>query len=90
MAYVRANLQRETPVNNFGAAHYNYNDLTSTKAAVETAGYFNDASNILQVGDWIFFQASDGYGICAVTGNTFNDQATPYVNPGVVTVAVIL
>jgi len=43
---------------------------TDAKATIDTSGYYNLAVDMMVVGDWVFTEASDGYGIAIITGNT--------------------
>ncbi len=40
------------------------------KASIVAEGYFNDASGVLRVGDWMMINASDGYGLAVVNQNS--------------------
>ena len=55
MAYDPHNLSALTYANGFTLWHYKTPD---TAATVDTSGYFNDASGMLRVGDFIFANAS--------------------------------
>jgi hypothetical protein len=49
---------------------WGYKSATDNKADIDTTGYFNGASSMLQVGDWIIINAADGYGISVVLSNS--------------------
>lgn len=85
MAYSRANLQRLGPQNSGAPVVWTFIDSASTLAQIDGAGYFNDASDVLGVGDWILGNASNGYGIFIVNANSRDLLATPPVD-GVVDV----
>jgi hypothetical protein len=51
MAYDASNLSALTYANGFTLWHYKTQD---TPADVDTAGYFNEATSMLRVGDFIF------------------------------------
>lgn len=50
-------------------SQWGYVSAADTKATIDTEGYFNSASSMLRVGDWVFINASDGYGIAVVSSN---------------------
>lgn len=52
-----------------GITVWGYSSTADAKAAIDTAGYFNSAVNLLRVGDWMLINASDGYGIFIVNAN---------------------
>jgi gentisate 1,2-dioxygenase len=43
---------------------------TDAKATIDTSGYYDLASDVLVIGDWMFTEASDGYGIAIITANS--------------------
>ncbi len=57
MAYLSKNLSVLAYANGFTLWHYTTTDLAIT---VDTAGYFNDASNLLRVGDMLFANVDTG------------------------------
>ena len=61
-----------------------WSSVASTLAACLTAGYFNNAADILSVNDIIFIVASDGLKASHVVSNTRDLSASPVVK-GVVT-----
>lgn len=79
MAYSRENLQRIGPQNSNAPAVFTFQDTSSTLAQIDGSGYFNDAADILKVGDWILGRASNGYGIFIVSSNTRDVAASPPV-----------
>lgn len=79
MAYARANLQRIGPQNRNGPSLFSFADSGSTLATIDGSGYFNDAADILKVGDFLLVVGSNGYGISIVNGNTRDLSATPPV-----------
>lgn len=52
-----------------GFAVWGYATTDDAKAVVVTAEYFNDASDMLRIDDWIFVRATDGHGIAIVNQN---------------------
>lgn len=79
MAYSRANLQRIGPQNRNGPSLFSFADSGSTLAAIDASGFFNDAADILKVGDFILVAGSNGYGISVVNSNTRDLAASPPV-----------
>lgn len=79
MAYSRGNLQRVGPQNRNAPSLFAFADADSTLAQVDGSGYFNDAADILKVGDFVFTLASNGSGIQIVASNTRDLAATPPV-----------
>lgn len=69
MAYTHPSLQRVGPANSDSPTLWTYTTSGDAKAAIDTAGYFNDAADDLTVGDFIFVNASDGGGIYFVNAN---------------------
>ncbi len=71
MAYKKADLAVMSYANGFTQWHYKTVD---TAAVVDTEGYFNDASNMMRVGDFISINAdTDGTpanGLMVVLSNT--------------------
>ncbi|WP_417513769.1 hypothetical protein [Minwuia sp.] len=53
-----------------GFALWGYTTSDDDLSAVTTAGYFNEAKDMLRVNDWLFVKASDGSGIAIVNQNT--------------------
>jgi hypothetical protein len=84
MAYDRTKLQRVGPQNSNAPTVWTYG-TTDALTTVDGSGYFNDAADILQVGDWILVSSSSTYGVQIVTGNTRDLTASPPVE-GVVDV----
>jgi hypothetical protein len=78
MSYSRAGLQRLGPQNSGAPAVFSY-ATTDALTTVDGSGYFNDAADILQVGDWILVSSSSTYGIMIVTSNTRDLTASPPV-----------
>lgn len=80
MAYSRANLKRIGPQHSNAPTFWSYKDTDSALTAIDASGYFNDAADILQVGDLIYAQASSTtFGFAVVTGNTRDLTASPPV-----------
>ena len=79
MAYSRANLQRVGAQNSNSPTLWTFVDSGSTLATIDTSGYMSDAADILQAGDWIFANASNGFGIFIVDTNTRDLTASPPV-----------
>ena len=72
MAFVKANLSLVSySGNGFHMWHYT---TTDAKATVDSANYFNDATNEMNIGDIIFANTSTGgtpeYGIFCVNANS--------------------
>lgn len=84
MAFTRATLQRVGPQNSNAPTIWTYSH-TDALTTVDGSGYFNDAADILQVGDWILYSAASTYGVFIVNGNTRDLAASPPVE-GVVDV----
>lgn len=84
MAFSASTLQRIGPQNSNAPTHWSY-ATADALTAVDASGYFNAASDKLQVGDWVFTSSSSTYGIAIVTGNTRDLAASPPVE-GVVDV----
>lgn len=78
MAYTRSKLQRIGPVNRNAPSLYMYTD-SANLTAIDATGYFNDAADILNVGDWILVTAGNGYGIAIVNANSRDLTASPPV-----------
>ncbi len=57
MAYNPANLSALAYANGFTLWHYKTPDLATT---VDTTGYFNQAANMLRVGDFVFANTNTG------------------------------
>lgn len=79
MAYARNNLQRVSPQNSAAPTLWTFADLASTLATIDGSGYFNNAADILQVGDFLHVQGSNGYGISVIVSNTRDLTASPPV-----------
>lgn len=79
MAYARENLQRVGPQNSAAPSLFTFADTASTLVQIDGSGYFNDAADILKVGDFIFARASNGQGVSYVSGNTRDLAASPPV-----------
>lgn len=84
MSYARAGLQRVGPQNSGAPTIFTY-ATTDALTTVDGAGYFNDAADILQVGDWILVSSTSTYGIMIVNANSRDLTASPPVE-GVVDV----
>lgn len=69
MAFVTTKLAYLAGSNNGGPRLWSYKS-GDAKATVDTAGYFNNASGQLNVGDFIFAAVSDGYGVFVVNANS--------------------
>ena len=78
MGYARSGLQRIGPQNSGAPTLWTY-ATTDALTTVDGSGYFNDAADVLQVGDWILCSSSSTYGIHIVTGNTRNLTSDPVV-----------
>ena len=79
MAYARKNLQRIGPQNRNGPSLFSFADSDSTMVTIDGSGYFNDAADILKVGDFLLVTGSNGYGISIVVSNTRDLAASPVV-----------
>ena len=80
MAYSRATLQRIGSQNRNGPSLFAYADTGSALTTIDGSGYFNDAADILKVGDVIFVTASSStFGIQVVRTNTRDLTASPPV-----------
>lgn len=79
MAYARENLQRVGPQNSASGSLFLFVDTGSTLAAIDGSGYFNDAADILKVGDFLMIRGSNGQGVSYVSGNTRDLAASPPV-----------
>ena len=84
MAFSRLALQRVGPQNSGAPTLFTY-ATTDALTDVDAASYFNDAADILQVGDWIFVSSSTTWGIHIVNANSRDLTASPPVS-GVVDV----
>jgi hypothetical protein len=70
VAYANSNpICRLGPQNSNAPTLWSYADGDAL-ATIDGSGYFNDESDKLQVGDFIFIAASDGYGISVVNANS--------------------
>lgn len=85
MALTRATLQRVGPQNSGAPTVWTY-ATTDALTSVDGSGYFDGASDLLQVGDWILVSSSSTYGIVIVNANTRDITASPPVT-GVVDVS---
>lgn len=79
MAYSRTNLQRVGPQNDNAPTLWTFSDTASTLATIDGSGYFNNAADILQVGDFLHVVGSNGYGISVIVSNTRDLTASPPV-----------
>lgn len=79
MAFSRLALQRVGPQNSGAPTLFTY-ATTDALTDVDAASYFNDAADILQVGDWIFVSSSTTWGIHIVNANSRNLTASPPVS----------
>jgi hypothetical protein len=87
MAYDRTKLQRIGPQNRSAPSLFTYSDTGSALTAIDAAGYFNDAADILKIGDVIFASGSSStFGIFVVRDNSRDLTASPPV-AGVVDVS---
>jgi len=69
MAYEVANpIRRVGPQNSNGPTLWSYADGDNL-AVIDGSGYFNAEAEKLQVGDFLFIAAGDGYGISVVNAN---------------------
>ena len=84
MAFSRSTLQRVGPQNSGAPTLFMY-ATSDALTTVDGAGYFNDAADILQVGDWILVSSSSTWGIQIVNANSRDLSASPPVE-GVVDV----
>jgi len=67
MAYLSKDLSVLAYANGFTLWHYT--TATDAAAAVDTTGYFNDAADMLRVGDIIIANVSGGAGLFLVNAN---------------------
>lgn len=80
MSYDRNKLQRIGPQNRNGPSLFSYSDTGAALTTIDGSGYFNDAADILNVGDVIFITASSStFGIQVVRSNTRDLTASPPV-----------
>jgi hypothetical protein len=79
MAYSRENLQRIGPQNRGAPSLFTFVDTASTLAQIDGSGYFNDAADILIVGDFLLIRASNGQGVSYVSANSRDLTANPPV-----------
>ena len=68
MAFAKANLSLVNYSGN-GFHIWHYVSTADNSDAIDTAGYFNDASSEMNVGDVIFVNSSNGFGIAMVIEN---------------------
>lgn len=84
MALDLTKLQRVGPQNSNAPTMWTY-QTADALTAVDASGYFNDAADRLQAGDWIFVSSTSTWGIHIVNANTRDLTASPPVE-GVVDV----
>lgn len=70
MAYDRTKLSGNIGAGSDAAGLYTFRDTGSTKAQINTPGYFNDATDVVANGDFILANGSDGSVVLAVTSAT--------------------
>ena len=68
MAFVKANLSLVSYSGN-GFHIWHYKSTGDALNTIDTAGYFNDMVSEVNVGDVIFINASNGFGIATVNAN---------------------
>lgn len=68
MAFAKANLSLVNYSGN-GFHIWHYVSTADNSNAIDTAGYFNDAASEMNVGDVIFINSSNGFGISMVIEN---------------------
>lgn len=71
MALDRTKLHRVGPQNSNAPTLWTY-ATSDALTAVDAAGYFNGAADILQVGDWIHVSSTSTYGVHIVNANTYD------------------
>ena len=69
MAFAKANLSLVNYSGN-GFHIWHYVSTADNSNTIDTAGYFNEASSEMNVGDVIFVNSSDGFGIVNVLSNS--------------------
>jgi len=69
MALVKADLSLVNYSGN-GFHIWHYKSTTDALNTIDTAAYFNGVSSEMNVGDVIFINASNGFGIATVVSNT--------------------
>lgn len=67
MAFIRKNLSGNIGSGSTAPKIRSYISTTDAKAAVKGAGYFNDATQIMEKGDFIMAHCSDGATVLSVT-----------------------
>jgi hypothetical protein len=85
MAFTIDTLKRLGPQNSGAPSVWTY-ATADALTATDAAGYFNNAADRLQVGDWILVSSTSTYGIQIVNANSRDLTASPPVE-GVVDVA---
>ena len=70
MAYARTNLSGGIGGGSNAPKFYTFRDTATTKANIAAADYFLDLNDILDVGDGIYAQGSDGSVLLAVVSVT--------------------
>ncbi len=80
MAYSRENLQRIGPQNRGAPSLFMFVDTGSTLAQIDGSGFFNNAADILKVGDFLMIRGSNGQGVSYVSSNTRDLTANPPVS----------
>jgi hypothetical protein len=78
MAYLSKDLSVLAYANGFTLWHYMTADAA---AAVDTAGYFNDAADMLRVGDMMLANAGGGAGVLVVAANASGAVDTANLTP---------
>lgn len=69
MAFTRADLTALAYGNGFTLWHYT--ETGTSRATMDTSGYFNNASDVLAVGDMMIIRGSDaGLGLAIVSSNS--------------------
>lgn len=70
MAYSRKKLSGNLGAGSGAPKLFTYGDADSTKAQIAASGYFNDATDVVGLGDFILAAGSDGSVVLAVTSAT--------------------
>ena len=70
MAYSRTNLSGNLGAASNAPKFFTFADTGSTKAQIAASGYFNDATDVLALGDGIYALGSDGAVLLSVTSAT--------------------
>lgn len=68
MAFDKAHLAAMVQAD--GQTWWQYKASGDTTTTIDTEGYFNAASGMLQAGDLLYVIASDGCGLASVNGNS--------------------